>query len=156
MTDPRPYIPPTQNRRLVDARDRLTRVERYPDPTILQIKVMSDTTTVSVGDAALVFVISDDLEGLSLLKANAFVSTASSAGDVTVQLRNVITSDDMLSTPITIPALAFTSYPPATPSVVDDPLAVIATGDLIAIDIDAAGAGAMGLGVVLTLGVPSV
>jgi hypothetical protein len=56
----------------------------------------------------------------------------------------------MLSTPCTIVAGVFTSAP--TQPVIDDLNAVVLVDDLIAIDVDAAGTGAMGLGVVLKFG----
>jgi hypothetical protein len=56
-----------------------------------------------------------------------------------------------LSTPITIDQSEQTSYTAAVSSVVDSAHRVVSTGDLIAVDVTAAGTGAKGLGVILTL-----
>jgi hypothetical protein len=60
----------------------------------------------------------------------------------------------MLTTKITIDASEFTSYTAATAPVIDSANKDVATGDLIAIDVDVAGTGAKGLGVILTFTLP--
>jgi hypothetical protein len=55
----------------------------------------------------------------------------------------------MLTTPITIDPGEFTSFTAATPAVINTANDLVATGDLIAIDVDVAGTGAKGLGVIL-------
>lgn len=123
------------------------------------IKVFPDTgddAVVSIGDSAFVWAIPDDLEvpegyteGWNLTHAAAFVSTASSSGVVEVQIRNVTTGLDMLSTKVTIDANEMTSYSAATPPVINLSNDHVTKGDLIAIDVDNAGTGAEGLGVIL-------
>lgn len=124
-----------------------------PIPVVLERKVLSDTTTVSVGDGKLIWAITEDLDGCILSDADAFVTTVSSSGLVTVQLRNVTRAVDMLSTKITIDANEFTSYTAATPAVIDDlgspARSIVFRGNLIAVDVDVAGTGAKGLGVML-------
>jgi hypothetical protein len=71
------------------------------------------------------------------------------AGAVTVQLRNVTEAHDFLSTPITIDSGEFTSYASATEPVINAANAEVTTGDLIAVDVDAADGTAEGLGVIL-------
>lgn len=115
-----------------------------------QIKVVDDNTTLTTGDGKAIFCIPSSLNGLNLTSAQAFVSTVSSSGLPTVQIRNVTDSVDMLSTKISIDASEFTSYTAATPSVIDTTKDDVATGDRIAIDVDVAGTGAKGLGVLLT------
>ena len=56
----------------------------------------------------------------------------------------------MLTTKISIDASEFTSYTAAAAPVIDTGNDDVATGDLIAIDVDVAGTGAKGLGVILT------
>lgn len=159
MTNPRPFLPPTPNRVARNTRDRMTRLERYPTPTIIQMKAVADNQTVAVIDGRLTFAISEDLTGLSLIDADAFITTVSSSGLVTVQLRRrrVLVADvDMLSTSITILVGQFTSYAlGTTPPVINAANSVVSTGDLVAIDVDTAGTGARGLGLILTFGVPT-
>ena len=117
-----------------------------------EIKVISDTATLATGDGQFIFAIPKDLDKTNLVEAQAYVTTVSSSGLPTVQIRNVTQTADMLSTKVTIDASEFTSYTAATPSVVDTANDDVATGDRIAIDVDVAGTGAKGLGVILVFG----
>ena len=121
-------------------------------PVQFAIKVFSDTTTLATGDGKFIFVISSDLDGARLTAAEAFVTTVSSSGTPTVQVRNITDAVDMLSTAITVDASEYSSYTAATRSVVNATNAVVATGDRIALDVDTAGTGAKGLGVLLKFG----
>lgn len=115
----------------------------------LEVKVYNETTTIVTGDGQRIFFIPDDLDGWSLVDADAYVSTVSSSGTPTIQLRNIVNGNvDMLSTRITIDASEKNSYTAATPSVVNTANATVTAGDQIAIDIDVAGTGAKGLGVI--------
>ncbi len=116
---------------------------------VIEIKVTKDTEIIVTGEAMFVFAIGADLNGLDLVDAQAYVSTVSSSGAITVQVRNITQGFDMLSTAITIDVGEFTSYTATTASVVDAAHQTVATGDLIAIDIDGAGTGAEGLGTIL-------
>jgi hypothetical protein len=86
---------------------------------------------------------------MNLTDADACVTTVSSSGNVTVQIRNVTQGADMLSTPITIEPSENCSYTSATQPVIDTGNDDVATGDLIRVDIDGAGTGTKGLIVIL-------
>ena len=118
----------------------------------LQLKVFADATALTVGDGALIVVADEEIGGLNLIDVAAYVTTVSSAGTPTVQIRNVTQAADMLTTRITIDAIEFTSFTAATQPVIDTANDDLALGDLIAVDVDVAGTGARGLGVVLTFG----
>lgn len=120
----------------------------------VEIKVMDDTTTVTTGDGKVIFCIPASLGGCDLTAAHAFVTTVSSSGLPTVQIRNVTQTADMLTTKITIDVSEFTSYSAAAAPVIDTGNDDVATGDLIAVDVDVAGTGAKGLGVILTFTLP--
>ena len=94
------------------------------------------------------------MNGMNLVKAHAMVSTVSSSGTPTIQIRNVTDSVDMLSTRITIDASEYTSYTAATAPVIDTTKDDVATGDRIAIDVDVAGTGAKGLTIYLAFRLP--
>lgn len=126
-------------------RYRTTRLERRPAPAAWTIKVYDDLTAAAVGDGKFIFAIPVEVDGMRLDLAHAFVTTA--GGLVTVQIRNVTQAHDMLSTPITIDAGEYTSHTAATPPVVNDTYSLVNSGDRIAVDVDAAGGGALGLGV---------
>lgn len=115
-----------------------------------EIKVIDDTTTLTTGDNKMKICIPAHMNGLSLTAAHAFVTTASSSGTPTIAIRNTTNGNvDMLSTNITIDANEYTSYTAATPPVINTSNDNVATGDIIAIDCDAAGNSAKGLGVIL-------
>lgn len=128
------------------------------NPHIIEIKCFPDSgvgSDVVTGDSRAVLVIPPDLNGADLISAHAWVSTVSSSGLPTVQIRNVTQAADMLSTRITIDVSEYTSYSALTPPVIDITNDDVATADLIAVDIDVAGTGTKGLGVVLTFAVPA-
>lgn len=124
-----------------------------------QIKVFMDDETVQTGDDAFIFVVPFDLDRSHLLSCNIYVTTASSSGLVTVQLRKVQNSHDLLSVPLTIDSGEFSAETAATPAEIDttmndlyaypDPNNTVYFNDRISIDVDTAGTGAMGLGVML-------
>ena len=145
--------------RMGRAQSAIRQLQRRPAVTStaqFDIKIFADTTALATGDGKFVFAIPDDLDGTDLSAAAAYVTTNSSSGAVTVQIRNVSRSVDMLSTRVTIDSGEPTSYTAATPSVVDTTGSPannsVSTGNLIAVDVDTAGTGAKGLGVILTFG----
>jgi hypothetical protein len=135
-----------------DLLKRVRRLEGVARAGRFHIKVASDITTPTAGDGKFIFAIPRDLNGMALVDAQAYVTTVSSSGAVEFQIRNVTDSVDMLSTEVTIDASEFTSYTAATPRVINTANAGVATGDRIAVDLDAAGTGAKGHGVILIFG----
>jgi len=121
-----------------------------PVPVVFHIKVFTDTTSVAVGDSAREFFVARDMNASRIMEAHAGVTTVSTSGIVTVQLRNVTQGITLLSTAITIDANEYTSYTAATPSVCL--LQMVLVGDKIAIDVTVAGTGAKGLEMILTFG----
>lgn len=116
----------------------------------MQIKAVDDATTLTTGDGKVIVAVSSDLNGFVLTEAHAYVTTVSSSGAPTIHIRNITNSNvDMLSTAITIDANETTSYTAATAPAINASNDDISTGQLLAIDVDAAGTGAKGLGVIL-------
>lgn len=113
--------------------------------------VFPSTTVVAAGDdaAGWFLVIPQDLDELFLIEAQAAIYTVSSSGLVTVQVRNVTQSVDMLSTKITIDVNEHTSYTAATPPVINLANAQVDRGDIIVTDVDNGGTGAEGLDIIL-------
>ena len=56
---------------------------------VMEIKVIDDATTLTTGDGKIIICIPLALNGLNLTAVAAFVTTVSSSGIPTVQLRNV-------------------------------------------------------------------
>ena len=121
---------------------------------VIQIKVIDDATALTTGDGKTIFVISSELNGYNLMDADAMVSTVSSSGTPTYQIRNVTDSQDMLSTLITIDANENTSYTAETPPVINGTYDDVATGDILAVDKDVAGTGEKGDTLILTFQLP--
>lgn len=119
------------------------------------IKVFQDGVFTVVGDGAFKFMISTDMGGATLIDAAAYVGAVDDA-DTVIQIENNTAAVAMLSTPITIDAGENSSYAFAPPAVVDTPNATVAAGDMIWVDVDAAGSTGTGLGVILTFKLPPV
>lgn len=119
----------------------------------LHIKVFSDTQALGTGDTKFEFMCSEDMDGMNLTKVEAFLSTVGSSG-TTVQIRNRTQGHDMLSTSITIDASELDTTTAAIPAVINAATDDVVHGDHICIDVDAAGSGAKGLGVILTFETP--
>lgn len=126
-----------------------------PIPVLVHLRIFSDTTAVATGNDARRFVVTDDLGGTRLRSAHATLTTAGSS-TTTVQVHNLTNADDLLSTLTTIDSGDTTSYDAATPHEVDDtgtpPVNLMSRGDVLRVDVDAAGTGAMGLEVLLEFG----
>ncbi len=125
-----------------------------PAPREMSFKVFDDDTIITTGNNKLQFCIPASFNGYKLTAAKAFLTTASTSGLPTIQIRNVSNAQNMLSTAITIDATELTSYTAATAEVPNNSTNTVATGNLIAIDVSVAGTNAKGLGVILTFTAP--
>jgi hypothetical protein len=112
-----------------------------------------DGTAITTGDGKAYVGVPDLIDGHNLVSANAQLVGQSSSGQVDVQIHNVTQAADMLSTKITIQANESHSKD-GTPGVPDTNNDDVAYGDLLRVDIDAAGTGADGLIVVLEFEAP--
>lgn len=121
---------------------------------VCEIKIVDDSSSLTTGDGKYIFTIPFEMNGMNLVSAHASVTTVSSSGTPTYQIRNVTDAVDMLSTRITIDANENTSYTAATQPVIDTAHDDVATGDLIAIDKDAAGTGCKGDTIILSFRLP--
>jgi hypothetical protein len=121
------------------------------EPRVVPL-IVSDAngSAIAVGDGKAYWRVNALISGRSLSTAAAHLTTASSSGVPTIQIHNVTTGQDMLSTKLTIDANQKDSKDATTPLVVDPAQAVVHTGDELRIDIDVAGTGAKGLQVDLT------
>tara|TARA_R100000656_G_scaffold123114_1_gene99305 strand:+ start:377 stop:961 length:585 start_codon:yes stop_codon:yes gene_type:complete len=116
----------------------------YIERTVI-IKCVADTIAPTTGDGITHFVIPSTMDGKNLFSAQAHVYTDGTASTITnVQINNSTTTNDMLSTPITIDLNESDSSTAATPSVVGGNNTV-STGDVIRIDVDAVATDTKGL-----------
>lgn len=147
---------------LRDLLARVRRLEGIPARAVFEIKLFADAvwpdavSLVQIGDNRFVFQIeTDDLDGAYLLDVQTFLTTAGT-GATTCQVRNrgpgMAAGTNMLTTPVTIDSGGYRSRAAGTQPVIDPLNDQVAGGDFIAIDVDAAGTDAQGLGIILTFG----
>ncbi len=118
-------------------------------------------SAITTGDGKVYVRIPTILNGHNLVSVGASVSTVSSSGIPTVQLRRMRLTNattqaaaDMLTTKLTIDASEFDSKDATNAAVIDTSNDDVQTGDQINIDIDVAGTGTKGLVVTLTFEAP--
>lgn len=113
----------------------------------LSIQLNAADTAIVAGDNAARIRIPASLDGWNLSAVGA--SRVSGTGVLTIQIRNVTTAADMLSTRITVDSGETDSSTAAAAAVIDTSNDGVATATQLAIDVDVAGTGS--LGVVVTL-----
>lgn len=120
----------------------------------------SGSTALVTGDGQAVLPIDTIMNGMNVIAVKAFVTTVSSSGAVTVNIRRSRRSSatartvvDILSTALTIDASEFESAD-ATAAVINTANDDLITGDMLLIDIDASGTGVLGLTVLITAQLP--
>jgi hypothetical protein len=116
---------------------------------------------LTTGDSKVAILIPPELNGMDLVSVGAGVTTVSSSGIPTVQLRRnrrasatTRTDADMLSTKLTVDASEFSSVDAAAAAVINTSNDDVQTGDQIHIDVDVAGTGVKGLTVALSFRLP--
>jgi len=123
--------------------------------TIVEMKIIDENTVLATGDGQGSFVVPEELNGCEILKVHAAVSTPSSSGLPTFQLRT-LAGNDVLSTKVSIDATENTSYTATTPHVVNPTYKTVATGDILFPDVDIAGTGTKGARLIITFKHPTV
>ena len=119
-------------------------VETFAQRTVV-IKCVADTIAPFTGNGITHFVVPSTLDSKNLYTAEAHVYTVGTAGSITnVQIHNLTTGYDMLSTPITIDLNEKDSITAATPSVLSSNNGV-STDDVIRLDVDAVATNTLGL-----------
>lgn len=109
---------------------------------------------ITTGDGKTYFRVPSVMNGYNLVAIAGSLTTASSSGIPTIQIRNSTQTADMLTTKLTIDASETDSSTATTPAVIDTANDDVATGDKLHVDIDVSGTGAKGLYVELTFQLP--
>ncbi len=104
---------------------------------VVGIMVVDPTTDVAIGDGKAYFRIPAALNGFNLVGVAATSYTAGTTGTEDIQIRNKTQAADMLSTKITIDSSETDSSTAAAPPVIDAANDDVATGDVLAVDVDA-------------------
>jgi hypothetical protein len=121
---------------------------------IVQLKIFDDATVITTGTGKIKFMIPVELNGMNLVDVEAYVTTVSSSGLPNVRVYNYTDSQNMLTTAITIDVSGISSLTAVTVPVINTTYDDVVTGDIIGIDVDGAGTGAKGLGVILSFQTP--
>lgn len=110
---------------------------KFRRPAIVEIMAIDPPTNTSTGDAKSFFRVPEELNGMNLTGVAASVYTAGTTGTTDIQIRNKTDSQDMLSTKLTIDSAETDTSTAATPAVINTSYDDVATGDILAIDVDA-------------------
>ena len=122
----------------------LNAVQQFVERTLI-VKCVADGIGPGGGAGITHVVIPSSLNWKNLSSANAHVYTVGTGGSITnVQIHNITTGYNMLSTPITIDLNEKDSSTAATPPVIGGQNDV-STGDVIRIDVDAVATNTLGL-----------
>jgi len=133
----------------------------YGERTIDVLVSDPNGDAITTGDSKAKVQIPSTMNGWNLVEVESSLSTVSSSGIPTVQIRRSRrasatsrTNADMLSTKLTIDASEFDSVDAVAAAVINGSNDDVNTGDHIYIDIDVAGTGAKGLSVRMTFRLP--
>jgi hypothetical protein len=120
------------------------------------VEIFGPDTDTETGDAKFFYRVPSRLDGMNLIGIAATVYTAGVTGNLDIQIRNKTDSVDMLSTKMRIETGETDTSTSDQPGVIDTTKDDVATGDVIAIDIDSvqSGTAAKGLCVEMQFELP--
>lgn len=119
---------------------------------IYAIEVFENFTPVIAGDDAFNWEIPEDLDGAVLTKVEGYVNSPSSSVTVQIQVANEREAGgtvDMLTSKVVIEVGELNSKDAAAQPVVNVANQLVAWGDHLRIDVDSAGTGTLGMGMIL-------
>lgn len=115
----------------------------------IYLKVIPASTALADGDEQMIFTVPGTVDGMEITAVDIGVYTPSSSGVVSVQLHNLTTAHDILSTNATIDQGEYNSYSADAPAVVNASYKTLTKGQRIRVDVDGAGVGVKGLDVII-------
>lgn len=122
------------------------------------LKVYAETSAISSGNGKMFFAVPAVLNGMNLTSVGGHLYTAATSGVVQVQIRNATSAVDMLSSAKLLEWDATekdtATAAAASTAVINTSADGVATGEEIAVDIDAAASGAQGMEIRLTFQLP--
>lgn len=118
---------------------------------IVYLQVIRATVDIYLGDGAMFFSIPPEVNTFKIIGIEGYVYTVSSSGNVLVQLHNISTSQDVLSTPLRIDQGGFNSLASSARPVINTAQNTVLSGNIFRIDIDSIGTGVKGLDISLSL-----
>ena len=123
---------------------------------IIELQVVLNSVDTSTGDdkADWFFRVPAEINGWDIVDVYAWVGTAGTTGTTDIQLHNVTSAADILTTKLTIDSGETDTSTAATPAVINTAEDDLATGDKIRVDLDAistTAAKGLGVGIVVRL-----
>lgn len=122
----------------------------------VQLTIAGPGNTPTTGDGQAQVVIPPTLAGYNVVSVQGGVTTVSSSGTPTFQLRRLRSGSavDVLSTGVTIDINEYTSSTAATPPVINTSNDDLADGDILLADLDVVGTGAKGHALLVGIQLP--
>lgn len=111
----------------------------------LTIQVVDAGSSLTTGNDKYRFFVPSQFNNHDLTSIEGGVFTASSSGAPSVQIHNLTDGADMLTTNLTVDQSETHSSTATTPAVIDTANDDVVTGDMLRVDVDAAGTGTQGL-----------
>jgi hypothetical protein len=119
---------------------------------VIQMVVVGFTANLTVqASGAFWFHVPSTLDGFNIVDVHAEVITVATGSTIIIDLYNVTQSGDILSTNLTIDASESGSDTAATAAVIDTGEDLLATNDVIRVDIDQIGSSNPGVGLIVTM-----
>lgn len=118
---------------------------------IIILQAIAAGTNVTTGDGKLYYHVPAKLNGMNIITVHALNSVAGITGQCDVQIANVTSTQDVLSTVLSVDTTEVGSDTGATPAVIDAAQDDLATNDILRIDVDAVHSGTAPKGLTITL-----
>ena len=119
---------------------------------VVEMRILGDNQPLATTIGLTFFTVPAEFDGLKLVGCAAATPAGVGTGQSQFNLANITSGHPLLTTDITIDSGQSTSYTAAVQPVIDSAHAQVSTGDILTIDIDSAGLGALGLAVILVFG----
>ena len=118
------------------------------------LKIYNEASAISEGSGVMYFTVPPILNGMNLISCGGHLYTAATSDVVEVQINNVTSGVDMLSSKLTWDATEKDTATANSAAVIDTGNDGVATGEELRIDIDSAASGAKGMEIRLTFQTP--
>lgn len=123
-----------------DAFNRVTSIRR-----VVVLKVYNEASAIASGDGKMYFTVPAELSAMDLKGVGGHLYTAATSGTVQVQLHNVTSGVDMLTSKLEWDSTEKDTVTAASAAVINAAADGVAEGEEIRVDIDAAASGAKGM-----------
>jgi hypothetical protein len=118
------------------------------------LKLYNEASAIAAGDGKMYFTVPALLNGMNLVSAGGHLYTAATSDIVEIQINNVTSGVDMLTSKLTWDATEKDTATAVSQAVINTAADGVVTGEEIRIDIDSAASGAKGMELRLTFQVP--